>query len=394
MAPNWRQFVEQRLPAEAAVQAELAEQLEEIYAAALAEGTLEPEARRVAENHISDWPALAHAIAVSRTPIQARLPLRVRLALSLAGFGRDLRQSGRSLRHARGFSLAAIATLALGIGLCLALFGLTDALVLRPLPVPQPQRLMALLETSRQFPQMAVDWPDFQDWTAANHNFTAMAAVRGTLQILVHQGPSTTVSGLRISPAYFSLLGARPALGRLLQAGDDRGADVVVVSWDFFQTRLAGEPAWIGRQLDLDGRSRTLVGVTAPGFPGLTPGSDPEFWEPLAPFIARNPAQQKRGRHNGIFVLARLRPGVTESQARAEMDVNMRALARQFPDTNAGVTATMQPLPEFLRGSFSSTLLLLLAAGGVVLVIACLNVVNLFLARTAQRARDLDVRLA
>lgn len=396
MRPDWRQFVQQRLESEAAVQEELAEQLEEIYAAALTEGAAEPAARRLAENHIADWPALARAIAVSRAPLQARLPWRVRLLLSLAGLGRDLRQSGRSLRHARGFTLAAIATLGLGIGLCLALFSLTDALVLRPLPVPQPQRLMALLETSRQFPQMAVDWPDFQDWQADSRSFSQMAAVRGTLQILAHYGPSTTVSGLRITPGYFSILGARPALGRLLRPSDDRpgAADVVVVSWEFFKTRLAGDRAWLGRQLDLDGRLRTVIGVTPAGFPGLNPGSEPQIWEPLAPFIERNPEQKKRGSHNGTFVLARLRPGVTPAQARAEMAVEMQALGHQYPATNTGVAATLQPLNAFLRGNFSSTLLLLLAAGGLVLVIACLNVVNLFLARTVQRARDLEVRLA
>lgn len=393
MTTDWRQFVELRLSTDPAVAAELAEQLEEVYITALGEGKSEAEARQLAETHIQDWPTLARAISRSRTPVQARLPMPLRVGLACVGFGRDLRQSGRALRHARGFSFAAVTTLGLGIGLALAMFGLTDALILRPLPIPQPDRVMAMLETSPQFPRMGVDWPDFHDWSAASHSFADLAATRGTLQILAHRGPATTVAGLRVTSDYFALLGATPFLGRFLQPSDDQAGapDVVVVSWSFFQSHLGGDRTWLGRQLDLDGRLRTLVGVAAAGFPGFSAGNDPQLWEPLGPFIARNPDMTRRGNHNGIFVLGRLRPGVTVAEARAEMAVLMRALAREYPSTNAHVATFLQPLSTFLRGTYRPTLLLLLAAAGLVLFIACLNVVNLVLARLVQRAHDLEV---
>lgn len=396
MTRDWTRFVQRRLSAEPIVTAELAEQLEDVYAAALAEGKPESEACRLAEAHVQDWPALARAIARSRAPVQARLPLPLRMAWAVAGFGRDLRRASRSLRQAPGFSFAAMATLALGIGLVFAMFGLADALILRPLPLPQPDRVMAMLETSRQFPRMGVDWPDFLDWKASSHSFSQLAATRGTLQILAHLGPATTVAGLRVTPDYFALLGAKPALGRLLLASDDQAGspDVVVVSWSFFQSRLSGDRSWMGRQLDLDGRLRTVVGVTPTGFPGFSAGNDPQIWEPLGSFISRNPDLIRRSNHSGILVLGRLAPGTNIAQARAEMAVHMHALARQFPATNAHVEALLQSLPDFLSGAYRSTLLLLLAAAGMVLLIACLNVVNLVLARLVHRARELQVRSA
>src|SRR5579875_1090217 len=149
--PDWNAYVRLRLPGDPGAAAELAQQLEQVYEAALAEGRTEAEARARAEAHVSDWPALARAVARARAPLGPPVPLRARLALGAAGWGQDLRQALRGLRRAAGFAALAIATLGLGIGLCVAMFGLSDVLVLRPLPLPQPGRVMALLETSRQF---------------------------------------------------------------------------------------------------------------------------------------------------------------------------------------------------------------------------------------------------
>jgi putative ABC transport system permease protein len=398
--PDWEAVVRQRLRAEPSVVAELAQQLEQVYDAALVEGMTEADARARAEAQVADWPGLARAVAEARAPLAPPVPLRARLALAAIGVSGDARQAARGLFRAGGFAAAGIATLGLGIGLCVAMFGLANVLVLRPLPIPEPQRVMALLETSRQFPRMGVDWPDFQDWAAANRSFQPLAATRGTVQVLAHaQGdaPAAMVTGLRVTAGYFPLLGARPALGRTILPADDRAgaADVVVLSWSFFQSRLGGDRSVLGRALDMDGRLRTVVGVMPPGFPGLpSAGSEPEFWQPLAPFVARNPEMNQRGNHAGILVLGRLRSGVSEPLAQRDMDALMDALGQQYSATNAGVRVAMQPYRDLLEGDFRRPLLLLLAASGLVLLIACLNVVNLVLARSLQREREQSIRAA
>ncbi|HEX5473479.1 MAG TPA: ADOP family duplicated permease [Vicinamibacterales bacterium] len=398
--PDWQAVVRQRLRAEPDVVAELAQQLEQAYEAALADGLPDADARARAEAQVPDWPGLARAVADARAPLAAPVPLRARLALAAAGVSSDTRQAVRGLFRAGGFAAAAIATLGLGIGLCVAMFGLANVLVLRPLPFPEPQRVMALLETSRQFPQMGVSWPDFQDWATGTHSFEHLTATRGTVQVLARAGgetPAEMITGLRVTSGYFPLLGARPALGRTILPADDRpgAADVVVASWSFFQRRLGGDRSWLGRTLDMDGRPRTLVGVMPPGFPGLpSAGSEPEFWQPLGPFIARNPPFKQRSNHAGILVLGRLRPGVSQSHAEQDVDALMHSLAQAYPATNQGVLVAIQPFRDLLEGDFRQPLLMLLAASGLVLLIACLNVVNLVLARSLQREREQSIRAA
>ena len=398
--PDWVTVVRQRLQAEPEVVAELAQQLEQVYEAALADGASDAEARARAEAQVADWPALARAVADARAPLAPPVPLRARLALAAAGMSGDARQAARGLFRAGGFAAAAIATLGLGIGLCVAMFGLANVLVLRPLPFPEPDRVMALLESSRQFPQMGVSWADFQDWQADTHSFEQLAATRGTVQVLVqphNSAPAATVIGLRVTSGYFPLLGAQPALGRAIVPADDRpgAADVVVLSWRFFESRLGGDRSWLGRTLDMDGLPRTIVGVMPAGFPGLpSAGSDPEFWQPLAPFIARNAPLTQRGNHAGILALGRLRSGVSQTQAQKDLDVLMGALGQHYAVTNAGVRATMQSFRDLLEGDFRQPLLMLLAASGLVLLIACVNVVNLVLARSLQREREQSIRAA
>ena len=397
--PDWIAFVRQRLRAEPAIVAELAQQLEQVYEAALDEGFPEAEARARAEAHVADWSGFARAVDDARAPLGSPVPLRLRVALAAAGAGADARQALRGLLRAGGFSAAAIATLGLGIGLTVAMFAVTNVLVLRPLPFLEPQRLMALLETSRQFPQMGVAWPDFQDWEKDTRSFEQLTATRGTVQVVTHAqrgAPPEMVTGLRVTSAYFPLLGAQPAIGRAILPADDRpGApDVVVLSWTFFQGRLGGDRTWIGRAIEMDGRPRTIVGVMPAGFPGLpSAGSEPEFWQPLAPFIAENPELNQRGNHS-ILVLGRLKSGVSQSEAESDVNALMRSLGQAYSATNAGVFVAMQPYRDLLEGDFRQPLLLLFAASGLVLLIACLNVVNLMLARSLQREREHSIRAA
>jgi putative ABC transport system permease protein len=313
----------------------------------------------------------------------------------LGGWGGDLRLGLRVWRRQPGFAVLAIATLALGIGAATALFTVVNTVALRPLPLPHPQRWVALQEFSRASPGGNVSWPDFRDWQAANRSFAGLAAVRGSDMILSHLGTPAYVVGARVTANFFSLLGARPALGRVFTAADDRpGAPgVVVLSPAFFASRLGGDPAWIGRPLDLDGRLRTIVGVMPLSFsvPGIA-GAAVRFYTPLGPAVARNPSLRSRA-NRALLVIGRLRPGVSLAQARREMAVLAARLARRHAQ-DAGLSARVERLLDLLIGSTRPGLLWLLAAAGVLLLAACANVGSLLLARAATERRADAVRMA
>ncbi len=185
----------------------------------------------------------------------------------------------------------AITTLALGVGASTAIFTLVDNVALRPLPIAQPARVISLIESSRGFPRMAVSWPDYLDYRNDNHVFSALAAERASDMILAHAGPPAFVVGARVTANFFALLGVKPAIGRAFTPAEDGPAapDVVVLASSFFRSRLGGNPAWLGRSLDLDGRLRTVIGVmpavfVVPGLAGDAAGGPHAGVAPLAPW--------------------------------------------------------------------------------------------------------------
>jgi len=309
--------------------------------------------------------------------------------------GRDLALALRGLRRSPGFALLAVATLALGIGASTALFTVVDAVALRPLPYPQPQQLVAVLESSRAFPQMAVSWPDYLDYRDGNHVFSALAAMRGSDMILAHLGAPAMVIGQRVTANYFAMLGAKPELGRTFLPSEDGGGgpDVVVVSDAFYRSRLGADPGWLGRAIELDGRARTVVGVMPPGFSGQAAANPVQDWTPLGAFAARTPSLRQRGNHAGILALGRLRPGVTLAEARADLAALSANLGRHHAQ-DEGNAAALESYLDLIVGGARPGLLALLAAVGLLVLVGCANVANLLLARAAAGHKADAVRRA
>lgn len=295
-------------------------------------------------------------------------------------------------RH--GWFLIGVLTLALGIGATTALFTVVQGVLLKPLPVPHPEQVLEVAEASRRAPALAVSYQDFLDWQSRARAFAAMAAFQPSDMALTHLGTPEFVPGERVSGQYFALLGAHAALGRMLtQADNAAGAPaVVVVSSKFWQEKLGANPAWLGRAIELDGVTRTIVGVMPQGYP--LAGGAAQFWTPLGTYVAKNPQVAKRGSRLALLVVARMRSGVTLAGAQRDLQAVAAQLAQQFPASNKGITASAQPLLDGLTGSTRPVLWGLLAAAGLLLLLACSNVANLLLARGAGQSQQDAVRAA
>jgi len=311
---------------------------------------------------------------------------------------RDLRQALRGLSQAPAFAAIAILTLGLGIGANTAIFSVVDAVLLRPLPFPHPEQLMSVRESSQHFPSMSVAFPDYLDWVKDNHSFTLLSAYRGTGAIVTHAGPPAVINGEEATWQYFPVLGVQPELGRTYTAAEDAvGApDVVVISDALWRSRLQADPAVIGKQLELDSRPRTIVGVMPPGFPGLSTSKyAPQFWVPLGAVATKDSGMMNRGSHPGLTGLGRLKPGVSMLMARADLNGIARNLAQQYPKSNTGEGVVVDTYHDrVVRNDGPSALWTLLGAVSLVLLIACANVANLLLARAATRQKPNAIRSA
>jgi putative ABC transport system permease protein len=310
----------------------------------------------------------------------------------------DLRTALRRLGKSPGFAVAAVLTLALGIGANTTLFSIVDAVILRPLAFPRPTELMAL-QTQRARSGSAgggagavltsASAPDYLDWSRQNHVFKALGAATSEAVVLSGRGEPERLAGERVSPSFFAVLGVRAALGRTFTVQEDRpGSGVVVLSNGLWKRRFGGDPRILGRSLRLDGQPTVVVGVMPAGFGTLE--EDSELWFPMA-FSADD--LTSRGSHF-LTVLGRLAPGVTPSGAQAEMAAIVARLAREHPEEDAGYTVEVKPLHDVVTGGVRPALLVLLGAVSFVLLIACANVANLLLARAATRQRELAVRAA
>jgi putative ABC transport system permease protein len=304
----------------------------------------------------------------------------------------DLRFAARTLRKNPGYAVAAILTLALGIGANTAIFSVIDGVVLRPLAYPEPQRLVALDEPTEPLPvDRSFAYQDFVDCARQAHSFAAIAAWRNLGASLTSPGAPEYVNRREVSASYFSVLGVRMALGRgFLPAENQIGAPpVAILSDSMWRNRFGASPRAIGARLVLGGVGYTVVGVLPPDFRFF---GNRKIYTPIGQ--DGDVSMMARAAHPGIYGIARLKNGVTASQAGAELRLIASRLAKQYPATDAGRTFGIEPLKQAVIGDAGATLYLLAGAVALVLLIACANVANLVLARSVSRGREFAIRAA
>jgi putative ABC transport system permease protein len=306
----------------------------------------------------------------------------------------DVKFGARMLAKGRGFTVVALLTLALGIGANSAIFSFVNAILLRPLPYPDADRLVFLTEWSEQVPEMSFSLANFADLRDQNRVFDAVVAFRGQNYVLTGGPEPERLNGRQVTAGLFPTLGITPVLGRAFTPEEDRpGGDRVVLLSDGLWTRRFGrDPSVLGRSLVLNDEPYTVVGV----MPGKLHGSwrQSDVWTSLGRLEDTLGGPKERGNHPGVYVIGRMKGGTTLAQARAEVEGIGRRLAEEYPASNARQSMTVQPALDALVGDLKPALLILLGAVAFVLLIACANVSNLLLARAQTRHKEIAVRTA
>src|SRR5215467_2153295 len=307
----------------------------------------------------------------------------------------DLRYGFRTLLKHRGFSATAVLTLALGIGACTAIFSVVHAVVLRPLPYPQPDQLVMIWETDKSGSQSNTGYPTFADWRSQNRSFAAMSAMGDWSPTLSGVGDPQALNGARVTADFFRVLGIKPLFGRDFTDEDDRpnAPRVAIISYELWQRSFNRDPTLVGKSILLSGLERTVIGIMPPDFqPLLNPfNKRVDIWRPLG-YDGETPPACRSCRH--LRAVARVRDGVTKVQAQADLANIQHRIEQDHPTDYSASGIILKPLNDQFGGSVSSILFLLFGAVGFVTLIACANVANLTLVRVASRRKEIALRMA
>ncbi len=305
----------------------------------------------------------------------------------------DARYALRTLGKSPMFTIMAVVTLALGIGFNTAVFSVVDAAVFRPLPYWKPEELLRVIDTnpSRGIDRFSASPPNFIDWRAQNRTLAGMAAYSGDDVTLIEGAEPERLQGEAVSPALFPLVGVRPLLGRAFDAEDENPGrePAILLSWEFWQRRFGGDRSILGRAIAFEGGKKTVIGVMPRGF-RFPLSRAVDLWTPL---VLDADATENRGAH-WLGVVARRKPDSTLAAARADLSAIAARLEAAYPAKNKGWGIIVMPLSEAATGNAKKPLMLLLGAVGFVLLIACVNVSNLLVARSVGRRREVAIRTA